>query len=51
VSDLARRDGLTHQQVNRQVNDRVGITSVDKATLDQLARSIEVLEQLLRRRG
>jgi superfamily II DNA or RNA helicase len=50
VSDLARRDGLTHQQVNRQVNDRVGITSVDKATLEQLGRSIEVLEGLLRRR-
>ncbi len=50
VSDLARRDGLTHQQVNRQVNDRVGIISVDKATLEQLGRSIEVLEGLLRRR-
>ncbi len=50
VSDLARRDGLTHQQVNRQINDRVGIASVDKATLEQLGRSIEVLEGLLRRR-
>jgi superfamily II DNA or RNA helicase len=50
VSDLARRDGLTHQQVNRQVNGQVGITSVDKATLEQLQRSIDVLEKLLRRR-
>jgi superfamily II DNA or RNA helicase len=50
VSDLARRDGLTHQQVNRQVNDRVGVTSVETATLEQLTASIEVLEQLLRRR-
>jgi superfamily II DNA or RNA helicase len=50
VSDLARRDGLTHQQVNRQVNDRVGVTSVEKATLEQLMKSIDVLEQLLRRR-
>ena len=50
VSDLARRDGLTHQQVNRQVNDRVGVTSVDKATIEQLMKSIDVLEQLLRRR-
>ena len=50
VSDLARRDGLTHQQVNRQINDRVGVVSVDKATLEQLERSIEVLEGLLRRR-
>jgi superfamily II DNA or RNA helicase len=50
VSDLARRDGLTHQQVNRQVNSLVGITSVEKATLAQLQRSIEVLEGLLRRR-
>ncbi|HET9074683.1 MAG TPA: DEAD/DEAH box helicase family protein [Solirubrobacteraceae bacterium] len=50
VSDLARRDGLTHQQVNRQVNDRVGIASVQKATVEQLERSIEVLEGLLRRR-
>jgi len=41
---------LTHQQVNRQVNGQVGITSVDKATLEQLTRSIELLEQLLRRR-
>jgi superfamily II DNA or RNA helicase len=50
VSDLARRDGLTHQQVNRQVNDRVSVASVEKATLEQLGRSIEVLEGLLRRR-
>ncbi len=50
VSDLARRDGLTHQQVNRQINDRVGVVSVDKATLEQLERSVEVLEGLLRRR-
>ena len=50
VSDLARRDGLTHQQVNRQVNGQVGITSVEKATIEQLQQSISVLEGLLRRR-
>ncbi|WP_249011777.1 DEAD/DEAH box helicase [Conexibacter sp. DBS9H8] len=50
VGDLARRDGLTHQQVNRQINQAVGVTSVEKATIEQLTASITQLEAWLRRR-
>jgi superfamily II DNA or RNA helicase len=50
VADLARRDGLTHQQVNRQINQAVGVTSVEQATIEQLAASITQLEAWLRRK-
>jgi len=51
VAELSRKERSTHQQINRWVNDRVGVTSVQKATLDQLERSVELLVgRLMRRR-
>ncbi len=43
VSELTRRDGTSHREVNQWLNHRVGITSVDKATLSQLERSVDLL--------
>jgi superfamily II DNA or RNA helicase len=43
VSELTRRDGTSHREVNQWLNHRVGITSVDKATLTQLERSVDLL--------
>ncbi len=47
VSDLARRQNCSQQDVNAQVNRELGIASVEKATLEQLQRSIELLEKWL----
>jgi superfamily II DNA or RNA helicase len=47
VSDLTRRHGTSHREINAWVNREVGISSVDKATLQQLERSIELLERRL----
>lgn len=49
VTDLARRNRVTQQVVNGQINGQLGIAGVDKATVDQLERSIELLERRLRR--
>jgi superfamily II DNA or RNA helicase len=49
VTDLARRQGVTQQVINGQINGEVGIAGVDKATIEQLERSIELLERRLRR--
>jgi hypothetical protein len=43
VSELRRRDGRTHAEINAWLNRACGITRVDDATLDQLERSIELL--------
>jgi hypothetical protein len=50
VSELARRDGTTQREVNAWVNRSLGIDSVQKATLPQLERSVELLLNRLRRR-
>jgi superfamily II DNA or RNA helicase len=47
VSELRRRDGTSHREINAWLNRRLGIASVDKATLDDLERSIELLERKL----
>jgi superfamily II DNA or RNA helicase len=43
VSELRRRDGRTHAEINAWLNRACGIARVDDATLDQLERSIELL--------
>jgi superfamily II DNA or RNA helicase len=43
VAELTRRDGTTHREVNAWVNRKLGISSVDQASLDDLERSVELL--------
>jgi superfamily II DNA or RNA helicase len=43
VSEVRRRDGTSHREINAWLNRKVGITSVDRATLDELQRSVELL--------
>jgi hypothetical protein len=47
VSDLARRDRSGQREINTWVNRELGIASVDKASIDELERSIEWLERRL----
>ncbi len=47
VSEVRRRDGSSHREINAWLNRRLGITSVDDATLDQLERSVELLVKKL----
>jgi superfamily II DNA or RNA helicase len=47
VSDLARKQKSGQREVNSWVNRELGITSVDKATIEQLERSIAWLERKL----
>lgn len=47
VSEVARRDGSSHREVNAWVNRSLGVTSVEKATLDELERSVEMLTKRL----
>jgi superfamily II DNA or RNA helicase len=43
VSEVRRRDGTSHREINAWLNNRLGIASVETATLRQLERSIELL--------
>ncbi|HEY5197351.1 MAG TPA: DEAD/DEAH box helicase family protein [Solirubrobacteraceae bacterium] len=43
VSDLRRRDGRSHAEINTWLNRAVGITRVEDATIDQLEQTIELL--------
>ncbi len=43
VSEVRRRDGTSHREVNAWLNRTLGITSVEQATLDQLERSVALL--------
>ena len=51
VSEVTRRDGGTHREVNAWINRKLGITSVEDATLDDLERSVELLVNKLTRRS
>jgi hypothetical protein len=51
VSELTRRDGTSQREVNAWVNRSLGIASVQKATLAQLERSVELLVGRLSSRG
>jgi superfamily II DNA or RNA helicase len=43
VSEVRRRDGSSHREINAWLNRTLGISSVEQATLDQLERSVELL--------
>jgi hypothetical protein len=52
VSEVRRRDGSSHREINAWLNRRVGITSVEDATIEELERSVELLMgKLTGRRG
>jgi superfamily II DNA or RNA helicase len=43
VSELARRDGMSHREANAWLNRKLGIRSVEQATIQELERSVELL--------
>ena len=43
MAELTRRDGTTHREINAWINRKLGINSVEHATLDDLERSVELL--------
>jgi superfamily II DNA or RNA helicase len=43
VSEVRRRDGTSHREINAWLNRRVGIASVETATLRDLERSVDLL--------
>ena len=50
VSEVRRRDGTSHQEINAWLNRKLGIASVDQATLDDLERSVDLLVGKLTKR-
>ena len=51
VSELSRRDGRSHAEINRWVNREVGVVKVGDATIEQLDRACaKLLEALSKRR-
>ena len=50
VAELTRRDGSTHREVNAWINRKLGIGSVEQASLEELERSVELLVGKLTRR-
>ena len=50
VAELTRRDGASHREINAWINRKVGIRSVEQATIDDLERSVELLVSKLARR-
>jgi superfamily II DNA or RNA helicase len=49
VSELHRRDGRSHREINAWVNRAVGLGRVEEASIQQLERSIEALARELTR--
>ena len=47
VSEVRRRDGASHREINQWLNHKVGITSVEKATIRELERSVDLLMKRL----
>jgi len=50
VSEVRRRDGISHQEINAWLNRKLGIASVEQATLSELEQSVELLVGKLSRR-
>ena len=50
VSEVRRRDGTSHREINAWLNRKLGIASVEQATLADLERSVELLVGKLTRR-
>ncbi len=51
VSEVRRRDGTSQREINAWLNRKLGIASVDDATLAQLERSVELLVETLTKRS
>ncbi len=47
VSELRRRDGASHREINVWLNHKLGIATVEDASLDDLERSVELLVKRL----
>jgi superfamily II DNA or RNA helicase len=47
VSEVTRREGSSQREVNQWLNRRLGIKSVEKATVRELERSVELLMRKL----
>jgi hypothetical protein len=43
VSEVRRRDGISHSEVNAWLNRKLGISSVEQATMAELEQSVELL--------
>jgi superfamily II DNA or RNA helicase len=43
VSEVRRRDGASHREINAWLNRKLGISSVERASLEDLERSVELL--------
>jgi superfamily II DNA or RNA helicase len=43
VSEVRRRDGTSHREINAWLNRKLGISSVEEATLADLERSVDLL--------
>ncbi|MGZ4297147.1 MAG: DEAD/DEAH box helicase [Solirubrobacteraceae bacterium] len=50
VSEVRRRDGLSHREINAWLNRKLGISSVEQATLAELEQSVELLMGRLTKR-
>jgi superfamily II DNA or RNA helicase len=50
VSEVTRRDRTDHREVNAWLNRRLGIKSVEKATVEELERSVALLVSRLTKR-
>jgi superfamily II DNA or RNA helicase len=47
VSEVRRRDGTSHREINAWLNRRLGIASVEQASVKDLERSVELLVEKL----
>ena len=47
VSEVRRRDGASHREINQWLNQKVGIASVEQATIPELERSVDLLMKRL----
>jgi superfamily II DNA or RNA helicase len=50
VADLQRRNGGSHREINAWLNKAIGIGQVDRASIEQLERSVQLLHQELTRK-
>jgi len=51
VSELTRKRGASHREINAWLNQKLGVTSVEQATIEELERSVELLVgRLVRKR-
>jgi hypothetical protein len=50
VRELARDRRTRHSEVNAEVNRAIGIEAVERATIEQLERSIDWLDRVLYQR-